>query len=118
MSYSAGQCSSSALSVRLLTSIQVTLPRVLVSSRRDARNAILLSPQAHTKLAPTCMGTLQKLQRGSSWLTWNSVFGRATGQAAGFSYTAANVNRGIIWTEQTLFEYLENPKKVMLDVNS
>lgn len=45
-----------------------------------------------------------------SWVY--SVFGRKTGQAEGFSYTAANVNKGITWTEQTLFEYLENPKKV------
>ncbi|KAJ7067438.1 hypothetical protein C8F01DRAFT_667800 [Mycena amicta] len=28
-----------------------------------------------------------------------------------FSYTAANVNKVITWDEQTLFEYLENPKK-------
>ena len=41
-----------------------------------------------------------------------SVFGRKTGQAEGFSYTAANVNKGITWDETTLFEYLENPKKV------
>lgn len=29
----------------------------------------------------------------------------------GFAYTAANKNSGIIWSEQTLFEYLINPKK-------
>ena len=40
------------------------------------------------------------------------MFGRKTGQAEGFSYTAANVNKGVTWDEQTLFEYLENPKKV------
>ena len=44
----------------------------------------------------------------------HSVFGRKTGQAEGFSYTAANVNKGITWDEQTLFEYLENPKKVCI----
>ncbi|CAI9623794.1 unnamed protein product [Staurois parvus] len=42
-------------------------------------------------------------------------FGRKTGQADGFSYTDANKNKGkwkrIIWTEETLNEYLENPKK-------
>lgn len=42
----------------------------------------------------------------------SSIFGRKTGQAEGFSYTAANVNKGITWDENTLFEYLENPKKV------
>ncbi|EIW70132.1 hypothetical protein TREMEDRAFT_38791 [Tremella mesenterica DSM 1558] len=41
----------------------------------------------------------------------HGVFGRKTGQAEGFSYTSANVNKGIEWSEQTLFEYLENPKK-------
>ena len=41
-----------------------------------------------------------------------SVFGRHTGKADGFSYTAANVNKGIVWDENTIFEYLENPKKV------
>ena len=42
----------------------------------------------------------------------HGIFGRKTGQAPGFSYTAANVNKGITWNEETLFEYLENPKKV------
>jgi hypothetical protein len=41
-----------------------------------------------------------------------SLFGRKSGQVAGFSYTAANVNKGVTWDEETLFEYLENPKKV------
>ena len=42
----------------------------------------------------------------------HGLFGRKTGQSEGFSYTAANVNKGITWDEGTLFEYLENPKKV------
>jgi len=41
----------------------------------------------------------------------NGLFGRKTGQAAGFSYSQANVTKGITWGEDTLFEYLENPKK-------
>ena len=40
-----------------------------------------------------------------------SVFGRKTGQAEGFSYTQANVSKGITWSDETLIEYLENPKK-------
>ncbi|KAL4656672.1 cytochrome c [Arapaima gigas] len=39
------------------------------------------------------------------------LFGRKTGQAEGFSYTDANKTKGIIWNEETLMEYLENPKK-------
>ncbi|KAN0093140.1 cytochrome-c from the OXPHOS pathway [Tylopilus felleus] len=41
----------------------------------------------------------------------HGLFGRKTGQAADYSYTAANVNKGLTWDESTLFEYLENPKK-------
>nr|CAH7752425.1 unnamed protein product [Callosobruchus chinensis] len=41
----------------------------------------------------------------------NGLFGRKTGQSPGFSYTDANIGKGITWNEDTLFEYLENPKK-------
>ncbi|KAF9971941.1 iso-1-cytochrome c [Actinomortierella ambigua] len=41
----------------------------------------------------------------------HGIFGRKSGQAAGYSYTAANQNAGVTWTEQTLVDYLENPKK-------
>mmetsp|Transcript_328 Transcript_328/g.798 ORF Transcript_328/g.798 Transcript_328/m.798 type:complete len:111 (+) Transcript_328:78-410(+) len=39
------------------------------------------------------------------------LWGRQSGQAEGYSYTTANKKSGIIWGEDTLFEYLENPKK-------
>lgn len=41
----------------------------------------------------------------------HGLFGRKTGQAPGYSYSAANVNKGIEWSGETLFEYLENPKR-------
>ncbi|KAL6717444.1 iso-1-cytochrome c [Lecanora helva] len=41
----------------------------------------------------------------------HGLFGRKTGQVEGFSYTDANKNKAIEWKEDTLFEYLENPKK-------
>ncbi|XP_036351144.1 cytochrome c, somatic-like [Ochotona princeps] len=41
----------------------------------------------------------------------HGLFGRKTGQAADFSYTDANKSKGITWGEDTLMEYLENPKK-------
>ena len=40
-------------------------------------------------------------------------FGRQSGQADGYSYSAANKKSGIVWAEDTLFDYLENPKKYM-----
>ncbi|KAI4157514.1 MAG: hypothetical protein LQ342_008223 [Letrouitia transgressa] len=41
----------------------------------------------------------------------HGLFGRKTGQVEGFSYTDANKHKAITWAEDTLFEYLENPKK-------
>jgi len=41
----------------------------------------------------------------------NGFIGRKTGQAVGYSYSAANVKKGITWSKETLWTYLENPAK-------
>ncbi|ODH20677.1 cytochrome c [Paracoccidioides brasiliensis] len=41
----------------------------------------------------------------------HGLFGRKSGTVEGYSYTDANKQRGVEWNEQSLFEYLENPKK-------
>jgi len=41
----------------------------------------------------------------------HGLFGRQSGQVEGFSYTDANKNKAVHWGEDTLFDYLENPKK-------
>ncbi|KAH0365374.1 hypothetical protein KCU65_g6154, partial [Aureobasidium melanogenum] len=41
----------------------------------------------------------------------HGLFGRKTGEVEGFAYSDANKQKGITWDNDTLFEYLENPKK-------
>eukprot|EP00249_Psilotum_nudum_P004216 c17756_g1_i1 orf=653-1183(-) len=41
----------------------------------------------------------------------NGLFGRQSGTAVGYSYSTANKNKAVIWGEDTLYEYLLNPKK-------
>ncbi|KAJ2667987.1 iso-1-cytochrome c [Coemansia sp. RSA 1285] len=41
----------------------------------------------------------------------HGLFGRQSGQVEGFQYTEANKDKGVVWDENTLFDYLENPKK-------
>ena len=41
----------------------------------------------------------------------HGFIGRTTGQAPNFSYSQANITKGITWSEDTLFTYLESPKK-------
>ena len=39
------------------------------------------------------------------------VHGRKSGVVSGYQFTDASKNKGITWNDDTLFEYLENPKK-------
>jgi len=41
----------------------------------------------------------------------HGLFGRQSGLAEGYSYSAANKTSGVVWDDSTLFEYLLNPKK-------
>ena len=43
----------------------------------------------------------------------HAVVGRKAGTIAGFSYSAGNKGSGITWTEDKLFQYLENPQRVV-----
>jgi cytochrome c len=41
------------------------------------------------------------------------LIGRKSGTVPGFAYSDANKNSGITWTEAKLFQYLENPQRVI-----
>ncbi|KAG8368892.1 hypothetical protein BUALT_Bualt15G0093800 [Buddleja alternifolia] len=41
----------------------------------------------------------------------NGLFGRQSGTTPGYSYSAANKGMAVIWGENTLYDYLLNPKK-------
>ena len=39
------------------------------------------------------------------------ILDRKAGKTMGFKYTHVNLNSGVTWTEESLIEYLKNPKK-------
>ena len=43
----------------------------------------------------------------------HGVVGRRSGSISGFNYSQANRSAGITWTPETLFQYLENPRRVV-----
>lgn len=42
-----------------------------------------------------------------------NIVGREAGTVAGFNYSDANANSGIVWAPEKLFQYLENPRRIM-----
>ncbi|MFS0737768.1 cytochrome c family protein [Sphingomonas sp. 1P06PA] len=43
----------------------------------------------------------------------HAIVGRAAGTVANYTYSPANKNSGITWSEAKLFQYLENPQRVV-----
>ncbi|RCN50915.1 cytochrome [Ancylostoma caninum] len=43
----------------------------------------------------------------------NGLFGRVAGTLPNYSFSDANKKKAVVWSRETLFEYLENPKKYM-----
>ncbi len=41
----------------------------------------------------------------------HGIIGRTAGSVEGFRYSPANQNSNVVWTEETMFEYLENPTR-------
>jgi len=41
----------------------------------------------------------------------NGLLGRTAGSVSTYKYSPANSSSGVVWEEQTLFDYLLNPKK-------
>ncbi|KAL6932834.1 probable Cytochrome c [Hanseniaspora guilliermondii] len=41
----------------------------------------------------------------------HGVFGRKAGEKSGFSFTDALVSKGVEWNNETMSQWLENPKK-------
>lgn len=41
------------------------------------------------------------------------IVGRAAGSVDGYNYTEANANSGITWTPEKMFQYLEDPRRVI-----
>ena len=88
------------------------------SVRASAEHALRCAPAdlttAHPRLRPPRPLRRRPSPQGAGHKqgpNLHGLFGRQSGQAEGFAYSAANKNSGVVWGEDTLFEYLIDPGK-------
>jgi cytochrome c len=68
-------------------------------------------PVAGEKTFKQCQ-TCHTLEPGKNKVgpTLHGIIGRTAGTVEGYNYSKANKESGIVWTEDEMFVYLENPK--------
>lgn len=73
--------------------------------------ALTGDPAKGRRIFAQCM-TCHAVQEGRNNVgpSLYQIVGRESGTVPGFRYSAANQNSDIIWTEENLFDYLENPQ--------
>ncbi|MFN4024813.1 MAG: c-type cytochrome [Hyphomonas sp.] len=73
--------------------------------------ALTGDPAKGRRIFAQCM-TCHAVQEGRNNVgpSLYQIVGRESGTVPGFRYSAANQNSDIVWTEENLFDYLENPQ--------
>lgn len=72
------------------------------------------SIEAGAKLFKSRCSQCHTLGKGEPHKTGPNLFGifnRFSGKAENYNYSDANKNKHVLWSEDTMFEYLANPKK-------
>lgn len=71
-------------------------------------------PAKGEKLFLQCK-TCHALEAGENRIgpSLHGIIGKHSGSIAGFSYSEANKNSGIVWTADKMFQFLEKPQRVV-----
>jgi cytochrome c len=82
---------------------------------KDASGAAVSGDPVSGKVVFTQCMTCHSAKAGENKVgpSLHGIIGRHSGIAPGFHYSTANKNSGLIWSEQELYKYLENPQKTV-----
>lgn len=93
-----------------------TASLALLAAAALGASATAASPQAGAAIFTSkCAGCHNALKGGGNGLGPNlfGVVGRKAGSAPGFGYSPALKNSGILWTEDKLKQWVQNPQKLV-----
>jgi cytochrome c len=82
---------------------------------KNASGATVSGDPASGKVVFTQCQTCHSKEPGENKVgpSLHGIIGRHSGMIPGFNYSSANKGSGIVWTEQELYTYLENPQKTV-----
>ena len=83
----------------------------MAGARRDAPTAAQIGRTANKKNPHTTSPPLFPPSFLCQGPNLGGLFGRQSGPIEGFSYSKANKEKAVQWSEETLYDYLLNPKK-------
>ncbi len=108
-------CIASATLGALVVSPGSALAAKIPLAIKDAKGAAVSGdPVSGKAVFAQCM-TCHSAKAGENKVgpSLHGIIGRHSGIIPGFHYSAANKNSGLVWTEQELYTYLENPQKTV-----
>ena len=82
---------------------------------KDAAGAAVSGDPASGKTVFTQCMTCHSAKAGENKVgpSLHGIIGRHSGMIPNFHYSTANKTSGLVWTEQELYKYLENPQKTV-----
>ena len=100
--------------ISLALSMSARAENVAIDAKDSAGAALTGDPEHGKALFKQCQ-TCHFLEKGKNF-TGPSLFGvigRKAGTVEGYVYSKGNKESGKVWSEQTIFEYLEDPRKAV-----